>query len=206
MAVSIRNVLAMSLLLAPVGALPAPVRAPRPTPALPPILLDAQSSEIDYRNNELIFRKIKISQGTMSVAAEQAQANGLDFDNSRWMFRGNVKIAVDQGELTSNTAQITFVNKLLATAVVTGSPAEFSQHDAKTGKHVQGHAETIDYDVRKGIIELSKNAWLSDGQNEIRGESLKYNIVARRVIAAAADQNSQRVHIIITPPPAKRKP
>ena len=90
---------------------------------------------------------------------------------------------------------------------VSGDPAEFVQHAAKSGRPVQGSAYVIDYDVGKGIIELEKEAWLSDGQNEIRGESLKYNIAARRVVANAADQNSQRVHITITPPPpAKRKP
>jgi lipopolysaccharide export system protein LptA len=44
---------------------------------------------------------------------------------------------------------------------------------------------------------------LSDGQNEIRGESLKYNVRAQSVAAEAAEQGSQRVHIIITPPPPK---
>ena len=52
-------------------------------------------------------------------------------------------------------------------------------------------------------MRLLKNAWLSDGQNEIRGESLKYNLLAQSIVAEAAEQNSQRVHIIITPPPAK---
>ena len=75
----------------------------------------------------------------------------------------------------------------------------------KTGKLVQGHADSIDYDVLKGVVRFSKNAWLSDGQNEIRGESLRYNILAQSVAAEAAEQNSQRVHIIITPP-AKPKP
>ena len=54
-------------------------------------------------------------------------------------------------------------------------------------------------------MRLTKNAWLSDGENEVRGESLKYNVLAQSIIADAADQNSQRVHIIITPttPPTK---
>ncbi len=33
---------------------------------------------------------------------------------------------------------------------------------------------------RKGIVRLLKNAWLSDGQNEIRGESLKYNLLGTK--------------------------
>ena len=169
------------------------------------IALDAQSSELDYKNNNLIFHKVRIVQGDMAVAADQAQATGLDFENSHWVFRGNVKISMDQGLLTSDEAEITFAKKLLSKAIVKGKPAAFEQRIAKTGKLAQGRADTIDYDVAKGVVHFSKNAWLSDGQNEIRGESLKYNVLAQNIVAEAPEQGSQRVHIIITPP-ANPKP
>ena len=164
------------------------------------ILLDAQSIEMDLKNNNLIYRKVRISQGNMSVTADQAQTTGLDFENSRWVFRGNVKIAMDQGQLTSDEAEITFAKKILSKAIVNGKPAAFEQRIAKTGKLAQGRADTIDYDVTKNVVHFSKNAWLSDGQNEIRGESLKYNVLAQNIVAEGSEQGSQRVHIIITPP------
>jgi lipopolysaccharide transport protein LptA len=170
-----------------------------------PITLDAQSSDLDYKNNNLIFRKVRITQGNMSVAADQAQATGLDFENSHWVFHGSVKITMNQGQLTSDAAEVTFAKKLLSKAIANGNPAEFEQRIAKTGKLAQGRADVIDYDVANGIVHLSKNAWLSDGQNEIRGESLKYNVVAQNIIAEGSEQGSQRVHIIITPP-ASPKP
>ncbi len=171
------------------------------------IALDAQSSELDLRNNNVLFRKVRISQGATTVSADLGsatkQATGLDFDNSLWIFRGNVKITMDDGELTSDDAQINFAKKSLATASVNGKPAAFEQRVAKTGKTAHGHADTIDYDARRGVVRLSKNAWLSDGQTEIRGESLKYDVLAQSIVADSAEQGSQRVHIIITPPPAK---
>lgn len=169
------------------------------------ILLDAQSSELDYKNNSLVFRKVRIAQRNLSVTADLAQATGLDFENSHWVFHGAVKIAMEQGQLTSDEADITFVKKLLSKAVVNGKPAAFEQRIAKTGKLAQGRADSIDYDVKKGVVHLSKNAWLSDGQNEIRGESLKYNVLAQNIVAESSEQGSQRVHIIITPP-ANPKP
>jgi lipopolysaccharide export system protein LptA len=169
------------------------------------ISLDAQSSELDYKNNNLVFHKVRIAQGTMSVAADQAQATGLDFENARWVFRGNVKITMDQGQLAADDAEVIFAKKLLAKAIVNGKPASFEQPIAKTGKLARGHADSIDYDVAKGVVHLSKSAWLSDGQNEIRGESLKYNVLAQNIIAEGSEQGSQRVHIIITPP-ANPKP
>jgi lipopolysaccharide transport protein LptA len=206
MADSIHNAFAPFVLLALLAA-SSPVSAAAAARAQQlPISLDAQSSEFDYRNNSLVFRKVKIAQGAMSVAADQAQATGLDFEDSRWVFRGNVKITLDQGELTSDDAQITFAKKLLAKAIINGTPAAFQQRVAKTGRLAQGRAELIEYDVGKGVVKLSKNAWLSDGQNEIHGESLKYNVLDQRVVAEAAEQGSQRVHITITPPPPPPAP
>lgn len=175
-----------------------------------PILLDAQSTEVDYLKNELLFRKVKISQGGMSVSADQAQANGqstnLNFEDSHWVFRGNVKIAMDQGQLESDEADVTFVKNLLAKAIVTGKPAAFVQHDPKNGKPVQGHAELIEYDVDKATIMLSGNAWITNGPDDFRAETLKYNLLEKKMFANPSEQNSQRVHITITPPPPTPKP
>jgi lipopolysaccharide transport protein LptA len=203
MAASIRSIGTLSLALAALLAMgSAALGAAEPATPKESILLDAQSSEFDFRSNVLVFHKVKIAQGTTSVAADQAQANGLDFQNSsHWVFRGNVKITMLQGQLTADTADITFVKKLLSRAIINGKPAEFEQRVAKTGRLAQGRAELIEYDVGHGVVKFSKNAWLSDGQTEIRGEALKYNVISQAVIAEAGEQGAQRVHITITPPP-----
>jgi lipopolysaccharide export system protein LptA len=172
-----------------------------------PVTLDAQSFELDLKNNNVFFRKPRIVQGTNTVTADQGQASrealGGNLDNSLWIFRGNVKITMEQGQLTADDATVNFVKKLLSKAVANGKPAEFQQRIEKTGKIAHGHADTIDYDAGQGIVRLSKNAWLSDGQNEIHGEMLKYNTIAQTIVADPTEQGSQRVHIIITPPPSK---
>ncbi len=175
-----------------------------------PINLDAQSSELDLRTNNVYFRKVRIAQGANSVTADQGQATrealGGNFENSLWVFRGNVKITMQGGLLTADEAEVDFAKKLLSKAVAHGKPAEFEQRLQKTGKMAHGHADDIDYDATKGVVRLTKNAWISDGQNEVRGESLKYNVLAQSIVADAADQNSQRVHIIITPTATPNKP
>jgi lipopolysaccharide transport protein LptA len=182
-----------------------PAAAPRARTE--PIVLDAQSADADLASNNVLFRKVKITQGDMAISADQGQGSQqktrLDFDNSLWVFRGSVKISMADGQLNSDDAEISFVNQLLSKAVVNGKPATFQQRVQKTGKLAQGHADVINYDAGKGVIVLSKSAWLTDGQYEIRGESLKYNMVAQSIVADAADQGSQRVHIVIPPPPPK---
>jgi lipopolysaccharide transport protein LptA len=210
MAVSSRNLLILIALLAPpaqLNAAPAKVAHDRQAP----ILLDAQSTSIDLKTNSAVFSKIRISQGAMSITADQGQASqqrsaDLYFENNVWNFRGNVKITVEQGQLFSDDAQITFVNSLLSKAVVNGKPASFEQTVAKTGKLAKGHAETIDYDAAKHLVRFSKNAYLNDGDHDILAQSVKYDILAQKVMAEEAEQNSQRVHITITPPPPKTTP
>jgi lipopolysaccharide export system protein LptA len=206
MAVSSLSWLALVAVLAPLAQANAAAKAAHDARA--PILLDAQSTSIDLKTNSAVFSKIRISQGAMSITADQGQASqqrsaDLYFENNVWNFRGNVKITVEQGQLFSDDAQITFVNSVLSKAVVNGKPASFEQTVAKTGKLAKGHAETIDYDAAKHLVRFSKNAYLNDGDHDILAQAVKYDILAQKVIAEEAEQNSQRVHITITPPPPK---
>ena len=66
--------------------------------------------------------------------------------------------------------------------------------------------EPNDYDVATNQVHFSKSAYLSNGDNEIRGESLRYNVLTQTVLAVEAEQGSERVHIIITPPPKSPPP
>ena len=210
MAASSLKCLAISALLMPLAtnaAAPVALKRDRQTP----ILLDAQSTSIDLKTNSAVFAKVRISQGTMSITADQGQASqqrsaDLYFENNVWNFKGNVKISMDQGQLTSEDAQITFVDSLLSKAIVNGKPAAFEQTVTKTGKLAKGSADTIDYDANKHVVRFLKDAYLNYGDNELRGQALKYDVSSQKVIAEEAEQNSQRVHITITPPPPKTPP
>ena len=64
------------------------------------------------------------------------------------MFTGKVHVrAESQGDLHSDHATLEIINGELASALVTGSPAQFEQTRSTTGRLVKGHATTIDYDV-----------------------------------------------------------
>jgi lipopolysaccharide transport protein LptA len=200
MAASIRKLCLGLALTWASHAVAAPVKASQE-----PIDVTAQYEEIDGKNKSILLRKVRIAQGNMTLTADQGQANGTGvenaFDNSVWVFKGAVKVTMDQGVLISDEARVTFLNKVLSNAVVTGKPASFQQKIAKSDKIAHGHADSIEYDVTKGIIRLNKDAFLDNGQFEVHGESLKYDVAKQVSSAEASEQGSQRVHIIITPPP-----
>ena len=163
-----------------------------------PIDVDAASSEIDTKNNQLLFRDVTITQGDVQVRAQQANATGLDFENSEWVFRGNVRIKVDGGSLSSDEARVSFAQNRISRAVITGSPAAFEQ-TLENGDQARGRAGTIEYDFSDSTVRLRQEAYLTDGHNDIRGETLVYSIADQRVLANAEEQGSERVHITINP-------
>lgn len=164
-----------------------------------PIDLQAASSDFDYKNNSLRFRRVKITQGELQVMAEQASATGLDFDKSEWNLQGNVQIIVPGGKLVSSEARVTFRNNDIVRAVITGVPAEFEQRLKDTDQLARGRAGTIEYDVKASTVRLTGDAWLSDGQNEIRGNTLIYDIGRERVQANPNEKDPGGVHITIQP-------
>jgi lipopolysaccharide transport protein LptA len=191
----------LSAAVAPaVGAPQAAAPPPVPPPSQQPINLDAASTEVDGRTNTLVFTDVVISQGATRVQAEHAHATGLNFANSRWTFEGKVRIDAElHGNLRSDQATIEFRDNHIARATVTGKPAEFEQKRTDSEQLARGHAGEIVYDLSDGTVRLTDDAWLTDGQNEISGSLLVYNIREQRVQAAASPGTDQRVHITITP-------
>lgn len=175
-----------------------PVDAAGPRRSELPIDVNAASSDFDYGKNMLLFRKVIITQGDVQVRADEATATGLDFENSEWAFRGDVCMKVDGGALASDDARVSFVDNRIARAVITGSPASFEQK-LESGELASGRAGTIEYDFNDSTVRLRRDAYLTDGRNDIRGETLVYSIRDQRVLANAEEQSQERVHITINP-------
>ncbi len=168
-----------------------------------PIQLDARSSDVDYKNNTLLFRTVRISQGPLSVEADEATATGLDFNDSHWLFKGHVKITTKDGFLKADEARITFLLNLLSAADASGTPANFEQRSADS--LTTGRARQIEYRPSAATIKLIKEASLSDGRNDISGNTLLYNLRDQRVIANPEDQSNEQVRITIAPKPSEAK-
>jgi lipopolysaccharide transport protein LptA len=188
-------------LLAAAGWLGVAEGAPT-TCANPEIALEFQPLEMNYRKNNAVLRDVEITQCDMRIKAGEARINGgLNFDNSRWDISGDVRITVEGGSLTSDKAIVTFRNKLLSAATITGTPAQFEQK-REDGTMARGHANTIDYDTATGLVSFSTDAWLSYGRNEITGQQLVYNIRAQGMQPQTKPDKGSgtgRIRVVIQP-------
>jgi len=180
------------------------VAAPRITMQHGPISVDAEAGTINYGSHQATLQKVIISQGDLRVTADRADATGIDSDNSRWVFTGNVHITSEKlGVLTSETATVDFRNNQLERALVTGQPAEFEQTSSKTGVLARGHADNIQYTVATDTVRLTGNARLQYGATQTTAAVVVYNIRDRRLQFAGAGTPGDRVHIVTTPQKAK---
>ena len=166
-----------------------------------PIQLKASSLNFDSQKGVVEYGSVSITQGEIRITADSAVTTGVDFQDSKWQFSGSVRISMPDSSLASDTAEVRFAGGEIHSAAVTGRPATFEQK--RQDDLAQGRANRIDYDLKRGAVELDGDAWLSDGKTEITGAKLVYSTANQRVVSR------QQVLITIQPgelAPEKPKP
>jgi lipopolysaccharide transport protein LptA len=163
-----------------------------------PITIDADSSEFDYGADKLIFRGLRLDQGTLGIQADIAEAARLDFNEGTWTFSGNVVVESETATLYCDSARFTVADHQLTEAELTGTPARFEQFIKESGKVNSGEAEQITYYLDKNILRLSNDARFSDGTNEITSDLITYNLQEKHLSADSG--NTGPVKILIEPP------
>jgi lipopolysaccharide transport protein LptA len=180
-------------------------------PGRMPINYECDRTEVDYLAHQMHLQgKVKIAQGDISVAADEADAKATsqDFKTSHWVFSGSVHVrAESQGDLHADRATVEIANGALASASVSGSPAQFQQTRASSDRLVKGHAATIYYDVAAATVKLAgdaaDDAWLSEDKTEnvMHSPSITYNVRDKRIESDAGSSAGGRVRMTITPKP-----
>jgi lipopolysaccharide transport protein LptA len=170
-----------------------------------PIIIDSGPTNVDIATSTTVFENITITQGSLKLQADRARATAPgDFANTRWTFDGHVRLdAAERGSMRADQAVVDFKDNRIARATITGKPAEFEQKRAAPLPPAHGHADEIVYDVNAGTVQLSKDAWLSDGQHDIYAPVVLYNVREQHIQAAASPGSDQRVHIVIQPKPTQ---
>jgi lipopolysaccharide transport protein LptA len=179
------------------------VAASAPACANPDTVIEAKSSELETRTNTAVLRDVVITQCDMRIQASEARVKGgIDSDDNQWTISGDVRITADGGRLASDKAVVSFRNRIVSHAVITGSPAQFEQR-RDDGTISRGRAGTIDYQTDSGIVSLSNDAWITtDGKNQISAETLVYNLRTQsfqgRPKASTPDKSGTgRIRIVI---------
>ena len=164
-----------------------------------PISLDADSTAYDGKNSMLMFRGLRMTQGTIGIEAEEGRASNLNFEDSVWQFAGSVVIDVENGHIECNTADLQFTDHQLTLATIAGSPATFELKRPGSEETTYAEAGKLRYDLLAGTIEFSGEAVITEGGNQIASDYLIYNIVEQRINAQGSPADDGKVRITYTP-------
>lgn len=156
-----------------------------------PISLDAESSLFDRQTERVEFRKLTISQGDMSISADEAVASGLEFEEDEWRFTGNVTFTFESGRIIADSAVMTFIGNELQTAELIGDPAILEDLGDPEGDPeadpINGGAQRLVYDNAAQVMRMLDGAWFASGQNEFRGCELIYDLDQEQLSSGSAE-------------------
>ena len=164
-----------------------------------PMDIDADNTTFDGKNSMIIFNGLRLTQGTVSIQADEGRATRMELEDSTWQFAGNVVIDIGAGRIECDTADLYFDDFRLQRAVVTGTPAIYDLKRAGSDDVTHGEAGRLQYDVDAGVIEFSEQATITEGGNQISSNVLVYNIAEQRIKADSSGVEDGRVRITYTP-------
>ncbi len=164
-----------------------------------PMAINADNTSIDGKNSMIIFSGLTLTQGNVSIQADEGRATRMELEDASWNFAGNVIIKIGAGHIQCDSAELLFDEFRLRQAIVTGTPALYDLQ--RPGSEEITHAESgrLKYDVDAGVIEFSEQATITEGGNQISSHMLVYNIVEQRINADSTGVDDDRVRITYTP-------
>jgi lipopolysaccharide transport protein LptA len=164
-----------------------------------PMDINADNTSIDGKNSMIIFSGLTLTQGDVSIQADEGRATRMELEDASWNFTGNVIIKIGAGHIECDTAELLFDDFRLRQAIVTGTPALYDLQRPGTTEITHAEAGRLHYDVDAGVIEFSEQATITEGGNQISSHMLVYNIIEQRINADSTDADDDRVRITYTP-------
>lgn len=143
------------------------------------LVFEFESVTADRKTNLFQAQRPKITQGNLSIQADEATATSVDFtESSEWRFTGNVRITSGTAALEAAAAVFTFENERLSRGELSGTPATFSDVDKVRETTIQGRAQQMSYDYVARTLRMSGDAWVQRGRAQVLGCDLIYDFAA----------------------------
>lgn len=159
----------------------------------------SETMTLDGKTSTIIYTGLRLSQGAVSIEADEGRVSNLEEQDSEWQFEGNVVIDIENGHIECAAADLRFSDYELRQALVTGAPATFELKRPGSEEITYAEAGKLSYDVDAGIIEFSDQATITEAGNQISSNFLVYNITEQRINADSTGSEDGRVRITYTP-------
>ncbi len=139
----------------------------------------------------------------------QLEANRITIDDAKKIQILEGDVLVTKGTMTLKAERIVITEdqygfqKGTATGGKDGL-ARFRQKREGSEDYVDGEAERIDYNSNSEIAELFQRAWVKSGEDQVRGDYIRYDAVSEKYLVTAGENRDPkappaRVRAIIQP-------
>jgi lipopolysaccharide export system protein LptA len=115
----------------------------------------------------------------------QIRADSLEIDlkNTQATYTGQVQIVQDNFQLSADKVIVFFDKQQPTRLEANGNPVRFQQQSKELW---QGEAKRLSYRFDNGLLTLEGNAQLSQGKNQMRSQSLTYDLNQSRLKASGS--------------------
>jgi lipopolysaccharide transport protein LptA len=148
----------------------------------------SQSVVLDGQTNMMRAKGPRITQGALTIMADDALATGFEFDEAgEFRLTGNVRVEVETAVMEADSAVFTFADRQLSRGELAGTPVSFSDTDAASQRSVTGRAGKMSYDNVARTLRMTGDASVQLDTREVLGCDLIYDFQAERVTSGSAD-------------------
>jgi len=144
---------------------------------------------------DLYFEDVSLKKNDLNINSDGASITDLNNETTVFTFLGNVEIISEIVIIKCDKAVLEFKDNELKNAKFTGELSSFQQFDNERELIASGAAEVFKYDHITNILKMETNAWVNNGNNEVSGNLITYNLVKRNIIADS--ENGLPVKLII---------
>lgn len=105
----------------------------------------------------------------------------FDFKTGTRTYTGNVRIEQGTLRLQADKLVVKFANDKVQTATAWGNPAKFRQRPDGKNEDVYGEGKRMLLDETKNMLYLFENALLIQGQDQMRGKEIIYDMASDKL-------------------------
>jgi len=114
------------------------------------------------------------------------------------IYKGNVIFVQGSLILKGNRVEVYQPKGTVSKIIVTGNPARFQQQQDNVKELVHAEAGKMEFITKDERVYLSQNAFVSQGENLLKGNKIEYNTRTSTISAKGKDKGN-RVTTVIEP-------
>jgi lipopolysaccharide transport protein LptA len=161
------------------------------------VTLEGTRGDIDIKGNTTVLYNAVVRQDDLVLAANRLKLNG-GLEDGRWTAQGPVQVHNENALIVADWAELEVRNKAVRTIHFTGAPVKLQQKLADS-RVINGHADDVKYDLENGLVSMTGNGYFSLGATQISAESITYDIKKGLIVASGGANPNGQVHLIIDP-------